>query len=292
MNPATKANLVRVSPLPGLFPFLFNTGSFVDRIVTCINTEEQPVTERFLNAVNSAGLSKNSFHSRYLSAVWPKNNNRFRLAYGKATKFAAVPDAILTMYADTMPLTAAQVALLVAELFRGPKRTRVSLVEWTSDLQGVTVSQLIRTALHKARRTKFIEDLRGRKTYYIGARTSDAQVKFYDKVPGSVVRIEHTLRRGFLRRHGIRMPSEVFKLKLLEVDELISLREISASRLERAIKSWTPDAQALARDYLKFRHPLPQFVQFLRANGIRPEAVLVPSEIHDRVQEMIRRLYW
>jgi uncharacterized protein YheU (UPF0270 family) len=88
------------------------------------------------------------------------------------------------------------------------------------------------------------------------------------------------------------MPSEVFKLKLLEVDELISLREISASRLERAIKSWTPDAQALARDYLKFRHPLPQFVQFLRANGIRPEAVLVPSEIHDRVQEMIRRLYW
>ena len=276
---------------PGVFPDLINNRSFVHRIVVGVNTDEPPVIENFEGALNAAGLSKNSFHSRYLSGVWPKNGNRFRLGYGKASKFSAVPDAILTMFSDEMPVTAAQVDLLLAELFRGQKKKRMALVELTSDLEGVTVNQLMRQVLHKARRTKFIEDSQGCKTLYIGARKSDAQIKFYDKAPG-VVRIEHTLRRGFLRRHGIRMPSEVFKLKLLEVDELISLREISASRLERAIKSWTPDAQALARDYLKFRHPLPQFVQFLRANGIRPEAVLVPSEIHDRVQEMIRRLYW
>jgi hypothetical protein len=92
-----------------------------------------------------------------------------------------------------MPVTAAQVDLLVAELFPGAKRTRVSVAEWTHDLEGVTVSQLIRTALHKARRTKLIEDLR-RQTYYIGGRKSFAETTFYDKVPGSVVRIEHALR--------------------------------------------------------------------------------------------------
>lgn len=274
-----------------MFPDLLNTRSFIDRIVICINTEESPVIENFENALNVPGLSKNSFHSRYLSAVWPKNLNRFRLGYGKVTKFRAVPDAILTMFSDEMPVTAAQVDLLVAELFPGAKRTRVSVAEWTHDLEGVTVSQLIRTALHKARRTKLIEDLR-RQTYYIGGRKSFAETTFYDKVPGSVVRIEHALRRPFLRQHGIRTPSEVFKLRLVEPDELISLREISEARLERAIKSWSPTWKAMARDYLAFLHPLPQFVQFLRANGIPPDAVLVPSEVHLRLESMARRLVY
>jgi hypothetical protein len=222
--------------------------------------------------------------------MWPKNGGRFRLGYGKATKFNAVPDAILTMYSDEMPVTGSQVDLLLAELFRGPKKTRVSLVEWTSDLQGVTVSQLIRTALHKARRTKFIEDLRGRQTYYIGARQSLAQTKFYVKAPG-VVRIEHTLR-GFLRRRGIRTPSEVFKLRLVDVGELIRLREISEARLERAIKSWSRTGKAMARDYLAFRHPLQQFVQLLQANSVRPDAALVPTETHIRLESMARRLVY
>jgi hypothetical protein len=275
----------------GVFPDLWNTRSFIDRIVTCVNTEEQPDIEQFLNAVNSPGLSKNSFYSRYLSDVWEKNGNRLQLAYGKASKFTAVPDAILTMFSDEMPVTGSQVNLLLGELFPGPKRTRVSLAEWTNDLDYVTVSQLIRQALPKARRTKFIEDLRECKTFYIGARTSDAQVKFYDKVPGSVVRIEHTLRRGFFRRHGIRTPSEIFNLRLLDINELISLREISELELERAIKSWRPSAKAMARDFLAFR-PLPQFVQFLRTNGIPPEAVLVPSEVHLRLESMARRLVY
>jgi hypothetical protein len=292
LNPATNANLVSMSPQPGVFPYLFNRASFFHRFVICLDTEEQPVIEHFPNAVNRPGLSKNSFYSRYLRAVWEKNNNRFQLAYGRASRFAAVPDAILTMYSDEMPVTAAQADLLMAELFPGPKRTRVSEAEWTNDLEKVTVSQLIRQALPRARRTKFIEDLRECKTFYIGGRTSDAQVKFYDKVPGSVVRIEHTLRRGFFRRHGIRTPSEVFNLRLLDINELISLREISELRLERAIKSWSPSAKAMARDYLAFRRPLPQFVQFLRANGILPEAVLVPSEVHLRLESMARRLVY
>jgi hypothetical protein len=286
---ATGDDLVIRPAQVGVFPDLINTRSFVDRIVVSVYTEEPPVIENFEDALNSAGLSKNSFHSRYLSAVWPKNGNRFRLGYGKAIKFRVVPDAVLTTFSDTMPLSGSQVDLLLAELFPGPKKTRVSAAELTSDLEGVTVSQLIRTALHKARRTKFIEDLRGRQTYYIGARHL-AQTKFYDKAPG-VVRVEHTLR-GFLRRHGIRTPSEVFKLRLVGVDELISLREISELQLERAIKSWTPTGKAMARDFVAFRRPLPQFVQLLRANGIPPESVLLPSEVHLRVQAMIRRLYW
>jgi hypothetical protein len=278
-------------PNAGVFPYLTNTASFIDRTVVGVNTEEQPVIEQFPNADNSPGLSRNSFYSRYLRDVWGKNGNRFQLAYGKASKFAAVPDAILTMFSDETPLTGSQVDLLLAELFPGPKRTRVSLVEWTNDLDNITVAELIRTTLHKARRTRFIEDLRGRQTYYIGGRKSHVQTKYYDKAPG-IVRVEHTLRRGFLRRYGIRTPSEVFKLRLVDVDEFVSLRAISELRLERAIESWSLSAKAMARDYLAFRHPLPQFVQFLRANNIRPEAVLVPSEVHDRLQAMTRRLCW
>ena len=67
----------------GVFPDLINTRSFIDRVVLSIDTDEQPVTEHFEDAVNSAGLSKNSFHSRYLSAVWEKNGNRFRLEIGQ-----------------------------------------------------------------------------------------------------------------------------------------------------------------------------------------------------------------
>jgi hypothetical protein len=279
------------SPNAGVFPHLINTTSFIDRIVVGVKTEEQPVAGNFASADNSPGLSKNSFHSRYLSGVWEVNDNRFRLGYGKVSRFSAVPDAILTMYSDAMPLTGAQVDLFLARAFRGRKRKQVSQVECTNDLEGVTVSQIMRQAIHKARKTKFIEDSRGRKTFYIGGRKSELQIKFYDKQPG-VVRVEYTLRRGFLRRQGIRALSEVFKLRLLDVDEFISLREISELRLERAIKEWSPAAKAMARDFLKFRRPLPQFVQFLERNNIRPEAVLVPSKIHDRLQEMISRLCW
>ena len=46
----------------------------------------------------------------------------------------------------------------------------------------------------------------------------------------------------------------------------------------------------MAWDYVKFLHPLPQFVQLVRANHIRPEAVLLPSEVHIRLESMARAL--
>jgi hypothetical protein len=277
---------------PGIFLPFVDSIAFVDRLKVGLWEKEVPITDCLDKVRNVPTLFKGGFHSRRISGFWKNTGNPVDLLYGRVNRFDAVPDMLLTLDSEQIPLSAAQTELIIRELCPSCKRRQISSVEVACDLRGVTVCDFVRHGLHRARRRKFLEDLQGRKTYYVAARTSDWQIKAYTKAP-DLTRFELTLRRGYLRRQEIRTPIEIFNLQsLLDPGKFISLCEISEPRLERAIRSWSPGAKAMARDYLAYRHPLSQFVQFLRANNIPPAAVLRPSEVHARVQEMIRRLYW
>ena len=175
-GPSPGADLVKGRAQVGMFPDLLNTRSFIDRVAACINTEEQPVIEQFPYRHPTVPRCRRIRFTRATSGPSGRRTATGSSSGTEASKFSAVPDAVLTMFSDEMPVTGSQVDLLLAELFRGPKRTRVSVVECTSDLEGRHCEPAHpEQVLHRARRTKFIEDLEGRQTFYIGGRQSDAQ---------------------------------------------------------------------------------------------------------------------
>ncbi len=148
--------------------------------------------------------------------------------YGKKKKFKNVPALRITMHSERVPLTGTQVRLLVKALTVGPYQVRVSSVEFTFDVTGVTIDYIRRHLVHAARTTIKVLSDGERKTVYVGSPRSAWQVRIYQKTH-SVVRIEFVLRRPFLSRNGINGPEELLLLRKLNIWKLISIRGSSAS---------------------------------------------------------------
>ncbi len=120
---------------------------------------------------------------------------------------------------------------------------------------------------HKQFFSKLYPD--GTRTIYVGAPKSAWQARIYEKGE-SVVRLEFVLRRGFLSRHGINAPEDLLLVRRFKLWDLLSVRQFSRARVERATKSWSDDDCKPVQTWDKSRHRLQRLAKILRAKTDRP----------------------
>ena len=271
---------------------MVDVGSFIDRGVFSIWCDGSPITDQIVDAKNFPILSGDSFYARCISGRWALTGNPVKIRYGKATRLPAVPPYQLIARSEQVPLTGSQSHLLIQDLLPDASRVEVSELEFTRDLQGLSVPYFRRHMVPRAHSRKMKVDAAGRQTFYIGSRLSPLQVRIYDRAP-DIVRFEVVLRRSFLVERGLCSPDQLVRLRSLDLQPMFSLRKVSEVRVFAATEQLTNDGvkQSLW-DWNDAGRPLQKMYRLLRSNGIDPDSVLKRSNRQLQLEKMQGNLIW
>lgn len=280
-----------------MFAHTTNAAAFIDRIVVNVwsaGINATLVRQKLKASKNRPILSKRRVYSWCLSGVVQLTGNPIAIVYGRAKRFPNVPKAQITLRSEAVPLTGAQVMVAITDLFGPRVKVDVSTLELTFDTDRIAWWRLCQEAIYRARTWREMSDAIGRrKTLYIGARASDAQVRIYQKTD-TVVRLEFVLRRGYLRSHGISHPLEVGRLRAGQVWHLFSLHSCSAARIRAATGSWrrNPDGRELLCEWRQRGLPNQLLASVLRGGGVDTSRVLVKSRLQVKYEQMLANLIW
>jgi len=235
----------RKKPSSRVFSWAVDKVAFIDKIVVGVNDERNPNFQEELQHHESFGIyTPDSLYSRAASGILWLSGNRVDLVYGKKKQFRNVPALKITMHSERIPVTAAQVKLLVGKLIVNSGRVRVSQLEFTYDFTGVSIEYVLAHLIHRAKTAVKVLSDGKRKTIYVGSPRSAWQGRIYQKTD-SVLRLEFILRRSFLSRHGINQPEDLLLLRKLNVWKLMSVRRLSThnpgvlrrTRLQRKLEA-------------------------------------------------------
>jgi hypothetical protein len=232
----------------GVFDDLVDKRVFIDRGIFGASSSELPIFRSLTKVNNIPILSSGSLYGRMATGIWKLTGNPVCIQYALVSKFPRVPPVKIVLDSEATPLTGAQVELLCDDILPGCERLEVSSAELTADLTAISVGDLRRQAIHRARCTKLLGMPETGTTYYIGSRKSAWQSKFYDKADG-LVRVEFTLRRAFLKPKKIRSPAELLKLRSQDLNELVSFRKISTRRRRISSSSGAADSPASGKQH-------------------------------------------
>jgi len=281
-------------PSSRIFSWLVDKVAFIDKIVLSVNGELKPNFEEEFQYPKSQGIySHDSLYSRRVSGRFCATGNRVDLLYGRKKRFENVPTQRITMHSERIPVTAAQVMLLVKRLTVEAPQVRVSSLEFSSDVTGTTIYYLLRHIIHRARSDLRVLSDGEHMTIYVGSPRSAWEVRIYEKPDSRVLRFEFILRRGFLSRHGINQPEDVLLLRKLRVWDLISVRRFSASNAARVTRRWDNElGKEVIRTWGYFRRPLRSLPKVLKKYGIDPHEVLRRTHVQRRLEAMQKRLVW
>ncbi|MGA8215796.1 MAG: hypothetical protein WB799_19540 [Candidatus Sulfotelmatobacter sp.] len=284
----------RRKPSSRVFSWAVNKVAIVDKIVLSVDGQLKPDFEAELQHFESRGiLTPDSLYSRAASGSFWLTGNLVDVVYGRTKNFKNVPAFQITMHSTRIPLTAAQVLLLVEKLIVELTQIRVSSVELTSDFTGVTIGYVLRHLVHRAQNDVRVLSDGERTTIYVGSPRSAWQVRIYQKTRSGVLRLEFILRRSFLSRHGINKPEDVLLLRKLNVWDLLSVRRFSASSAARVTRTWDNEiGKELVRTWGEYRRPLRLLPRILKNHGVHPYQVLRPTRLQEKMQEMQRHFIW
>lgn len=207
----------------GVFPYLANTASFVDRIDISLYGERRrriapPI--QILRNPAIGGRGEGRFYARCIHCLCGLGGNPVELRYGRTRPFPSVPPLRLILRAHETPLSAAQVVTVRDLLVRRGFRSHISSLELTSDLRGVKLCEVCRRLIIGRRSIRKFKDEAGHETVYLASPTSPWQFRAYQKTD-EIIRLEFVLRRSFLRHNGICEPSDVLKLENLGLWRMI-----------------------------------------------------------------------
>ena len=276
----------------GLFRHLVDEGSFVDRAVFSIWCDGRPIEDQIVDAKNFPILSGDSFYARCISGRWALTGNPIKVKYGKATRLPAVPPCQLIVRSEQVPLTGSQSHLLIQDLLPDASRVEASELEFSRDLQDLSVDYFRRHIVHRARKRKTVVDAAGRQTFYIGSRQSPLQVRIYDRAPG-IVRFEVELRRSFLVGRELCDVDELVRLRSLVLEPMFALKRVSEARVFSETEHLTDGTlKEKLRDWDEAGRPLQRMYRLLRSNGIDPDSVLRRSSRQALMERMQGNLIW
>jgi hypothetical protein len=240
-----KSSKKQRKPSTRIFYWVLDGAAFIHRIVLSVNAERKENFDEELQRVKKYGIfHPDSIYARVVCAfLWP-TGNFVEVLHGRIKRFRNVPTIQIKMRSEGIPLTAAQVKYLIRKIVVGNSRVRVSMLEFTFDVTGVSIEYVLRHLVHSARKPPLVLSDGERKTIYIGSPRSAWQVRIYEKTE-TVLRLEFILRRAFLSRHGIKRPEDVLLLRKLDVWKLMSIRRPSArspgvlrpTRLQKKLES-------------------------------------------------------
>lgn len=286
LNAATQAS--------GIFPNAVDNATFIDTVCFSASGENLSAElEGLVGVKNTASLSKNSRFARCLTATVRDTGNPLQAVYAKAGRtagLAKIPDAMVTFRSEATILTGAQVMRDLGILFPEATRFEFSRVEFTFDVRSWGVETIRKQAVHRARKTCSLIDDERRRTFYVGSRHSPWQLRVYDKAPG-IVRIEFVFRRPFLVKHALLRPIDLLKLRVFDLEQLVTFRRVSPEHLEDA----APDRSAKWREGVVSwaeRWPISELPSYLRSQGIPPGKVLRRTKLQTKIERMQRQFIW
>lgn len=278
----------------GIFPYVVDLCAFNDTCRVSVRGEQlSPELDGLIEVKNTASRSNKSRFARCLRAKIRDTGNPLTVVYGKTGKTAplpAIPDAMVVFRSERIILTGAQIMHDIEMLFPTATRVEFSELEFTFDISATEVAAIRRQAVHSARRTCLLRDDTGRSTYYIGSRQSAWQIRVYKKTE-TIVRIEFIFRRPFLVKNGLLRPLDLLKLRVFDLETLVTFRRVSPERLKEA----APERSSKWREGVvrwAERWPISKLPAYLREQGIPPGKVLRRTELQRKIERMQKQFIW
>ena len=276
----------------GVFSYLTDQAAFIDRVDLSLWGKRRRKALGDVSVAPSFPIGgEKSVYGRAVDGICRATENPFQLKFGVMRWPGRVPPLRLMLRSQRTPLSGAQVELVSRSLLVRGFRSLVSRVEMTMDLTDTSVDSFKRVLFSTARRYRTLKDMEGRKTYYVGGPRSHWQLRIYEK-QADVVRFEFIFRIPFLRKCGVRRSDEVLLLRKVDLNRLVWLREIDASKFQvgyrqnlanyqnRALRSWSQCLSAT------------QFSKALMDWGVARRDLLVPCALESRLSRLQRRLVW
>jgi len=273
-----------------------DTAAKIDTAVISVRGDDlSPELDGLANVTNTAGFSKKKKFgfARYMTAEISDTGNPLQTAYAKAGEKAPltkIPDGKVVFRSEKTILTGAQIIRDMGNLFPTKTRFEFSQVEFTFDVSAAALATIRRQAIHRARQTCSLVDDTGRRTLYVGSRHSPWQLRVYDKAE-RIVRIEFVFRREFLFKNGLLHPIDLLKLRVFDLEQLVTFRRVSPERLEEA----APDRSAKWREGVirwAERWPISKLPAYLRDQGIPPGKVLRRTQLQKKIMSMQKNFIW
>jgi hypothetical protein len=218
---------------------------------------------------------QNSFYARCIRRKHQPSGNQFQLKYGVMRPYRNLSPFVLTMLAGELPVTCADLLLVLDGLFRRGYKATVSSVEVTFDTEGSPLEKFAGDLCSRAEVNAVFDEEGREKTIYCGKPRSAWGLRLYEKTD-SIVRAEFILRSVFLRSLGIRKPQELLLLRKAPLWRKVRFRKVDQSEgyaLPRSIREvWA-----------KYGRGLPPPMQAsiieraLRSAGVNPRRWVVSS---------------
>jgi hypothetical protein len=289
MNPMEEQELGNRIGRGKIFPHLVDRAAFIDTIKLSVYSDQKPRPDGIADYKNGGILSRRSNYSRKITGTWTLTGNPVVILYGKVNRFSAVPPASMTVRSESMPVTAGQVNKMVESVFPSAGDVRVSLVELTFDVSGLSYSEARRSIVYRAIDTQEFGEERNGRTLDIGSPRSPWFASIYEKAR-NVLRIEVKLRRGFLSAEGLNSPNDLVALRTLQLSRMICLRKFSPSRITAATENW-PET---SRDWYQRCETRPLWLlhRIFGANGLDANHLLPQSHSQRQLQAMQGLLVW
>jgi hypothetical protein len=236
---------MRISEV-GVFPNLFNLRAFFDKVVVGIRARKKDVPGRAVQVTTSKAIGgAGRKYARKQSGVITASGNPFDLTYGPLQLKAILPALMLTLRSGAAPTTVKELTAAIDAICEKGWRASISSAELTFDVTGLPIEFFRHSLFSSAHKFKRLRDEEGRRTYYVGGRTSPWQVRIYQKTE-TVVRLEFVLRRPFLRQHSITKISDLKKLRTLDLSRRLWLGELdetAARSLELKVAASSEDVR-------------------------------------------------
>jgi hypothetical protein len=276
-------------PNPCVFGHLVNKTASVDKMVVSVDGKlKEHFRENELSDVNAkAILRPGSLYAACIFAIWPLTGNPVSIHHGRVVKFRNVPSHQFAFQSESIPVTSAQVNLLVRKCMEEKPAPviAVSSIELTFDVTDTTVDYIQQGDV------RVLTDEWGSKTIYVGSPRSAWQVRIYQKNLW-VVRIEFILRKQFLSKSGISSLEEVLLLSTINIWQLLSVRRFSRSSAKRATKKLNELVRSVIVDSSRFNRPRDTVLFVLRRNRINPTLIFKKTNLQRKLETMQRRLIW
>jgi hypothetical protein len=274
-----------------IYQGLVNYAAFVDKAVVDVwGTRRVRAGDGFVQRRNLAIGGHGRFYARAIRGRSGASGNGLQVAYGVMRPFGHVAPFKWTFWAGRRPVMCSDTLVVLDSFFRSAYRARVSRVELTFDVEGISQSELAWSLCTRARSLDEVDSGYGR-TLYVGSVRAEWQAKIYQRTY-SVVRIEFMLRSSFLRKTGINRPHDLYRLCRAPVFDLLSFKRIDRSSAEslppRLKRFW----KALGHGVPPIDIP-PSFIQkTCREDGVNPDPWVVPSSYQKLLRRMQRQLVW
>ena len=273
----------------GVFPGLVDRRAFLDRVVVSIWGDKRDSPDNVWVTKNRPIGGTNRNYARSQRGVLLDSGNPYELRYGTMRLQGKLPPLTLVLRSERRPITLAGTVATIESLCEEVSQTTVSQLEHTFDLSGLSVEWLRHRIFTRARRFRRLRDEKGRRTLYIGGRTSPWQVRIYDKTD-EVVRLEFILRRSFLRKLGVNGPTDLELLRDVNLKSLIRIRRLNRSVLATYTESLRELHRRILREWLRDLTLRELSARAKECEWELPSGLFLQSKLDTQIQRMQTRL--